>query len=71
MKKISIILTALIMFSSCGTTTTTSQDTQMLQKQYSTVYRVSEVRYICLDSVNVYDVRVTRDGQIKSIVKIK
>lgn len=70
MKKISIILAALVVFSSCHSTTT-SQDTQMLQEHYSTVYRVSEARYICLDSVNVYDVRVTLDGQIKSIVKIK
>ena len=70
MKKFSIILAALVVFSSCGTTSP-FQDTQMLQKQYSTVYRVSTVRYICLDSVNVYDVRVTLDGQIESIVKIK
>ena len=61
------VITALV---SCNTTTV-SQDTQMLQSKYSTVYRVDAYKYICLDSAHVYDVRITNDGRIGSIVKIK
>lgn len=58
-------------FISCENTTTTSQDTEMLQSKYSTVYRISAYRYITADSTGVYDVAVTGDGKISSTIKIK
>ena len=70
MKKITILLTTIIFLESCSTTST-SQDTQMLQSKYSTVYKLDAWRYICIDSTNVYDVRVTSDGRIETTVKIK
>jgi hypothetical protein len=69
MKKILFVLFAITAVS-CNSTSI-SQDTQMLQEHYSTVYRVDGQRYITADSLHVYDIRVTLDGQIYSIVKIK
>ena len=63
-------LAVIAALASCNTTTV-SQDTQMLQSKYSTVYRVDQFKYVCFDSVHVYDVRVTTDGKIGTIVKIK
>jgi len=70
MKKILLSLSVLMLIS-CNTTTI-SEDTMMLQKAYpnADVYRLEENRYIVADSI-VRDIRVTSDGQIYSIVKIK
>jgi hypothetical protein len=70
MKKIAISIILLASLASCSTST--SQDTQMLQKQYHTVYRIDETKYITIDSTGaIYDVRVTMKGEIFSIVRIK
>ncbi len=72
MKKLSIFLAILCLFASCNTTTSTSQDKEMLQKKYDVVYLIHAYRYICIDSLNtVYDISITNDGQILSTVEIK
>ena len=71
MKKLSVLLVTLVTLVSCSNSTTMSQDTEMLQKKYSTVYRIDVGRYITCDSVDVYDIRITSDGKIFSTVKIK
>jgi hypothetical protein len=70
MKKAIILLATAAAFASC-TATTTGEDTQMLQKKYEHVYRISAYRYITFDSAHVYDVTVTSKGWIESAVKIK
>lgn len=70
MKKLIMLLGVGIVLSSCSWTTV-AEDTQMLQKKYPTVYRITEFRYICIDSANVYDVRVAGKGYIESTIKIK
>lgn len=71
MKTIIFAILAVFFISCENTTTTTSQDTQMLQTKYSTVYRISAYRYITADSTGVYDIAVTGDGKISSTIKIK
>jgi hypothetical protein len=71
MKRLFFILIAFIAISCGDKLTTVSQDTQMLQSKYPTVYRINAERYITADSNHVYDVRVTSDGKILSTVKIK
>jgi predicted small secreted protein len=58
------------LLASCNTTTS-QQDIQMLQSKYETVYQVNVWNYITCDSTHVYHVRVKRDGQIESTIKIK
>ena len=72
MKKLITIFSFGVLLVSCNTTTT-SQDTEMLQKKYpkSVVYMISSIRYIVVDSTNVLDVRVGTTGDIRSTVKIK
>jgi len=72
MKKIALIgMFALLV--SCGTTS--QQDREILQRQFTTVYPLgdgSSCRYICIDfRGNVYDVTVNYDGSIFSKIKIK
>lgn len=70
MKKIIILLIAIIAFTGCNFTTS-SQDIQMLQKYYSNVYRLNSLRYICVDSIHTYDIRITNKGEIYSTIIIK
>jgi len=68
MKKLILITLAAITFTAC---TTSSQDIQMLQENFSTVYKINSSRYIVCDSVNTWDARISMDGKIYSLVKIK
>ena len=68
MKKTLITTITLIALAGC---TTPSQDIETLQKHYSTVYKVNAGRYLCWDSIGVYDIRMTDDGKIFTKVKIK
>lgn len=68
MKKIIILFMAIMLFNSC---TIRSEDIQMLQKRYDVVYHINDARYICTDSLHVYHVRITLNGKVESIVKIK
>ena len=72
MKKIILSLAIVLTLSSCNTTST-SEDTMMLQKAYpnAIVYSINQNRYVIVDSTQVSDVRVTNDGQIYAIIKIK
>ena len=70
MKKLVFLFSALFALSSCDTTTS-KQDTQMLQSRYETVYRVNDWNYITFDSVHAYHITVTRNGQIGTKIKIK
>lgn len=70
MKKLIILFSALVALSSCNTTSP-SQDTQMLQSKYETVYQVSLGQYITCDSVHVYHITITKDGQISATIRIK
>ena len=72
MKKILLSLAILLTLSSCNTTTT-SEDTMMLQKAYpnAIVYPINQNRYIIVDSTRVSDLMITNDGQISAIIKIK
>lgn len=69
MKKLGILMVSLLLLMSCGTTT--SEDIQMLQTKYSTVYNMYDGNFIVMDSIHTYHVKVTGDGNIRSIVKIK
>lgn len=71
MKKLSVLLAAIVALTSCNNTTTKSQDMQMLQSKYSVVYNLNMNRFITCDSAHVYDVWLYNGGTIKSIVKIK
>lgn len=73
MKKLFIVLLFVNLLSSCGPITTSAQDTEMLQKEYTTVYKVTTESYVCIDSTNhVYHVKVGTDGNDKSLhVKIR
>ena len=74
MKKIAILLTSLVLMTSCTEkSTTTEQDMQMLQNKTpnSIVYRVDSWNYILCDSLNVYHITVTGDGEIEAKIKIK
>ena len=51
--------------------TSPQQDIQMLQSKYETVYQVNVWNYVTCDSTHVYHIRVKRDGEIESTVKIK
>ena len=70
MKKLVVLFSALVALVSCNTTTS-KQDTQMLQSKYQTVYKVNEWNYVTFDSAHVYHITVTSDGKIESTVKIK
>ena len=74
MKKIAILLTSLVLITSCNEKlTTTEQDLQMLQTKNpnSIVYRVDSWNYISCDNSNVYHITVTVDGEIDSKIRIK
>ncbi|MFA9239430.1 MAG: hypothetical protein ACEQSQ_06010 [Candidatus Paceibacteria bacterium] len=70
MKKIIILLITVIILTSCNWTTP-SEDMQMLQKYYSNVYRIDAFRYICVDSIHTYDIRITNKGEVSSTIIIK
>ncbi len=70
MKKLVFLVAVLAALSSCNTTTT-KQDTEMLQSRYETVYRINDWNYITLDAVHVYHISVTRSGRIDTKIKIK
>jgi hypothetical protein len=72
MKKLLLAIVLLFSLVSCNNTTL-SEDMQMLQKKYpkSIVYRIDEEQYIIVDSINIYDVRVTNDGKEFTKIKIK
>ena len=70
MKKLLSVLALGILLTSCNSTSP-SQDTQMLQTKYPTVYRVDPTDYICIDSMGTYHIHVTLDGQIHSKIKVK
>lgn len=69
MKKLGILMVSLLLLSSCGTTP--SQDIQMLQSKYSTVYPLNTRDYITMDSIHTYHLKISSTGNILSIVKIK
>jgi hypothetical protein len=74
MKKIAILLTSLVLITSCNEkSTTTEQDMQMLQTKNpnSIVYRINSWNYISCDSLNVYHITVTVDGEIDTKIRIK
>ena len=74
MKRIIAILSIGMFLTGCGTSTTTiSQDIEMLQTKYpnSVVYKIDSERYIVIDSLHALDIRVNLSGEIKSTVKIK
>lgn len=70
MKKLFASLAVVAALCSCNWTTI-AEDTQMLQSKYPLVYRLEQFRYVCADSVHIYDVRVKGEGTIESIVIIK
>ena len=71
MKKLLSVLALGILLTSCNWTST-SQNTQMLQTKYPTVYSVNSIEYICIDSIGTtYHICVVEDGQITSKVKVK
>lgn len=70
MKKLLSVLALGILLTSCNVTTP-SQDIQFLQTKYPTVYKIDASNYICIDSIAVYHIRVTVDGQIHSKIKVK
>jgi len=71
MKKLLSVLALGILLTSCNVNTI-SQDTQMLQTKYPTVYSVNSIDYICIDSIGTtYHICVVEDGQITSKVKVK
>jgi len=70
MKETVVLLSVLTALASCNTTTSL-EDTQMLQSKYQIVYQVNTGNYITLDSAHVYHVNVTHDGKIRSTIKIK
>ena len=70
MKKLLSVLALGILLTSCNWTST-SQNTQMLQTKYPTVYSVNSIEYICIDSIGTYHILVTMDGQIDSKIKIE
>lgn len=68
-----IVIVIAITLMGCGTTTT-SQDIMMLQKKYpkAVVYNLSlGNRFIVVDSLGILDVKVSPEGSIYSIIKIK
>jgi hypothetical protein len=75
MKKITILLTTLLLITSCSESEVTdkNQDMQMIQHKNpgSTAYRVDNWNYIVCDSSNVYHVTVTGGGKIHTKIKIK
>jgi outer membrane lipoprotein-sorting protein len=70
MKKIVILLAAVVALSSCGFTTS-DQDKQMLQEKYQTVYSVNFSNYVVIDSVGTYHIILTSNGRVRSKIKIK
>ena len=74
MKRIIVILGIGMFLIGCSDKTTTSyQDTEMLQTKYpnSVVYKINSDRYIVIDSLHALDVRVNLSGEITSTIKIK
>ena len=74
MKRIIAILSIGMFLTGCDTSTTTiSQDIEMLQTKYpnSVVYKINSERYIVIDSLHALDVRVNLSGEITSTIKIK
>lgn len=66
------ILVLLTFIAVTGCMTAPSKDREMLQKRFYTVYPINEARYVTIDSVgNVFDVRVSADGKIRSTVEIR
>jgi len=72
MKKIAILLTSLVLITSCGITNK-NEDMQIIQNKNpgSTVYRVDNWNYIVCDSSKVYHVTITAGGKIATKIKIK
>ena len=72
MKKLIAIFSVGMLLVSCNNTTG-SQNIEMIQKKYpkGIVYMIDESRYIVVDSINVLDIRIKNNGDIKSTVKIK
>lgn len=74
MKKIAILLTSLVLMTSCDEKVTTKeQDMQMLQTKNpkSIIYRVDAWNYVACDSLNVYHITVTGHGKIDTKIRIK
>ena len=73
MKRIIVILGIGMLLTGCSDTTTSYQDTEMLQTKYpnSVVYKINSDRYIVVDSLHVLDIRVNLSGEITSTIKIK
>jgi PBP1b-binding outer membrane lipoprotein LpoB len=74
MKRIIAILSIGMFLTGCDTSTTTvSQDIEMLQTKYpnSVVYKIDSERYIVIDSLHALDIRVNLSGEITSTIRIK
>lgn len=73
MKKIVILLAAVVTLASCSKTTTTKEDIQMLQSKFQTVYALDHHGwdYVVCDSINVYHITMGRTGNIETKIKIK
>ena len=75
MKKVFLALAIiLVSLTSCESSNTSSaEDIMYLQAKYPTslVYQLNGCDHLIIDSVHVYKVSMTPDGQIKVIIKIK
>lgn len=72
-KTFNILLVGFSLLTDISCVTHPSQDIEMLQKIYPTVYSLhGGFQYITIDSNNhVYHIRVTVDGRINSRIRIK
>lgn len=69
--KIFIFLSIILLMTSCGNITNSSQDSMFLQTLFKREYKVDKITHVCIDSLNnVFVVTMTTDGEIDSKVKV-
>ena len=71
MKTLLSLFTIAILLTSCTKGNTSLQDTELLQTEYPTVYKINNNHYICIDSIGTYHIALDSKGHFHSKIKIK
>lgn len=71
MKTLLSLLTVSILLTSCTKGNTSLENTELLQTEYPTVYKINDNHYICIDSIGTYHIALDSKGHFHSQIKIK
>lgn len=71
MKTLLSLFTIAILLTSCLNDKTSLENTELLQTEYPTVYKINDNHFICIDSIGTYHIIFNRRGHFHSKIKIK